>query len=84
MPLAPHPRSVSGGGVGSGVLGPGLTCERLTPLRLSCAWIVGRVPGLFPAPTVGVPICLTFARGRGSQDGPPAVRATPQREKGMA
>jgi hypothetical protein len=35
-------------------------------------------------PRLGVLFCPAFARGRGSQDGPPAVRATPQREKGMA
>jgi hypothetical protein len=56
--LSPHPRPGSWGGVWSGVLGPGLTCERLTPLRLSCDLNCRPGPRFVPGTHwLGVPIC---------------------------
>jgi hypothetical protein len=51
--LSPHPQDVDGVGIGSGVLGPGLTCERLTPLRLSDDLNCRPGPRVVPGATVG-------------------------------
>jgi transposase len=84
--VASHPCWWGGVVVGSGVLGPGLTCESVdTGSVVRSNGCVGRVPGFYPAPTgVAGLICPSWRRGRGSQVRRSAGACHPSTLKGMA
>src|SRR5215472_6000227 len=66
-----------------GGLGPGLTCYSADAAGLSLDSTCWPGPRLWHPPAVPFPICLAWARGRGSQDRRPAGACHPSATKGM-